>query len=139
MSHEARFVIDTNVMISAVLLRQSVSRRALDTARQQGILLVSKPVLTEFDEVIRRKKFDQYLSLGERLLFLAILTRDAELVSITATITDCRDPKDNMFLELAVSGQANGIISGDKDLLELHPFRGIPILRPDEFLAKVSF
>ncbi|MDE2844360.1 MAG: putative toxin-antitoxin system toxin component, PIN family [Chloroflexota bacterium] len=45
----------------------------------------------------------------------------------------CRDPKDDKFLELAVSGQASHIVSGDQDMLELHPFRGIPVLSPRSF------
>jgi len=136
MSPKLRVVVDTNIMISAILLRQSVSRQAVDLARQQGVLLLSTDILAEFNAVICREKFDRYLSLGERLLLLALLTKEAETIPVTATITACRDPKDNMFLELAVSGQAHCIISGDKDLLELHPFEGIPILRPDRFLAE---
>lgn len=51
-----------------------------------------------------------------------------------APITACRDPKDDKFLELAVSGRATHIISGDTDLLTLNPFRGIAILPPRAFL-----
>jgi len=49
-------------------------------------------------------------------------------------ITDCRDPKDNKFLELAVTANASCIITGDDDLLVLHPFRNIPILNASDFL-----
>ncbi|WP_459868116.1 putative toxin-antitoxin system toxin component, PIN family [Endothiovibrio diazotrophicus] len=51
-------------------------------------------------------------------------------------MTECRDPKDNKFLELAVAGGASALITGDQDLLALHPFRGIPILAPADFLAQ---
>lgn len=50
-------------------------------------------------------------------------------------IEECRDPKDNKILEVAVEGKADVIVTGDKDLLVLHPFRGIPIIGPAEFLA----
>jgi len=64
--------------------------------------------------------------------------RDAETITISETITDCRDANDNKFLEVAVAGQAHAIISGDKDLLELHLYRGIEILTPRIFLDTFS-
>ena len=67
--------------------------------------------------------------------FLAGLLREAELVSATETITICRDPKDNKFLDLAVAGKADYIVSGDMDLLVLHPFQGIQILSPRAFVT----
>ncbi len=67
--------------------------------------------------------------------FLAVLVREATLVEITETIAECRDPKDDKFLELAIGGKAACIVSGDKDLLVLHPFRGIPILTPAGFTS----
>ena len=72
----------------------------------------------------------------ERLEFLATLVREAELVVVTDVVTDCRDPKDNKFLELALSGKATHIVSGDEDVLVLHPFRGVLILTPQAFLAQ---
>ena len=68
--------------------------------------------------------------------FLATLVRASELVEVTAVVNVCRDPKDNKFLELAVSGTATHIISGDDDLLSLHPFRGVAILTPQEFVTQ---
>lgn len=70
--------------------------------------------------------------------FLLALLKEAELVEITEQIIDCRDARDNKFLELAVSGKANCIISGDDDLLVLNPFRRIPIFNPKEFLRRSS-
>ena len=94
--------------------------------------------MDELDQVLRRPKFDKYLPEETRLEFLAKLVREAEVIETTETISDCRDPRDNKFLELAVSGQASHIISGDMDLLTLHPFRGIPILSPQDFLAETQ-
>jgi predicted nucleic acid-binding protein len=68
------------------------------------------------------------------MLFLEVLVREAVLVDIVETVTDCRDPKDNKFLEVAINGQAACLISGDDDLLALNPFRGMPILSPRDFL-----
>jgi putative PIN family toxin of toxin-antitoxin system len=135
MKPKPHFVLDTNVVVSAVLLKNSASYKAFVKAYQQGVLLLSWPIVDELSEVLKRTKFDKYVSLEQRMSFLATLVSAATLIEITQTITDCRDPKDNMFLELAITGQAECIISGDKDLLELHPFQGVSILRPDAFLA----
>ena len=62
----------------------------------------------------------------------------AELVSITERITACRDPTDDKFLELAVSGHADLIVSGDGDLLSLNSFRGIPIVTPAIFVQRAA-
>ncbi len=51
------------------------------------------------------------------------------------SIEICRDPDDNKFLEIAIDGKADHIISGDKDLLALNPFQGIPIIKPADFIA----
>jgi uncharacterized protein len=129
-----RFVLDTNLIISAVLLKQSTSRQAFDRAIREGEILLSTAVIAELDTTLRREKFNRYLLEHERLEFLARLVREATLVEVNITITACRDPKDNKFLELAVAGNANCIVSGDNDLLSLHPFQGILILNPHAFL-----
>ena len=58
------------------------------------------------------------------------------MVVVTAVVSVCRDPKDDKFLELAVSGAATHIISGDDDLLSLHPFRGVAIISPQDFVSE---
>lgn len=68
--------------------------------------------------------------------FLTVLVHAAELVTVTQTCTESRDPKDNKFLELALDGCAACIVSGDPDLLVLHPFRGISIIAPRDFLLE---
>jgi predicted nucleic acid-binding protein len=62
----------------------------------------------------------------------------AELVTITERITECRDPTDDKFLELAVSERADLVLTGDKDLLVLNPFRDIPIVSPATFVRGAS-
>ncbi|HET6423564.1 MAG TPA: putative toxin-antitoxin system toxin component, PIN family [Planctomycetaceae bacterium] len=134
MANELRVVIDTNVCISAVLLPRSVPRQAFDLAVQSGRLLVSAATVAELDEVLRRPKFDRYLLEEERLEFLAALVAEADWMEISTAITACRDPKDNKFLELAVSGLATHIITGDEDLLVMNPFEGIAVVRPQKFI-----
>ena len=130
-----RFIFDTNVIVSAALLVGSIPRQAFDKALDEGRILISVPALLELAEVLSRKKLNKYLLEEERMRFLVALLKEAELIDITEVVTDCRDAKDNKFLELAVSGRADYIISGDEDLLVLNPFRGIPILTPREFLS----
>ncbi|NJO83046.1 MAG: putative toxin-antitoxin system toxin component, PIN family [Blastochloris sp.] len=129
-----RYVIDTNTFISAVLLPGSIARQALDQALTTGVLLVSEPTILEVMQVITRPKFDRYIPEANRRLVLSLLLRQTTLLVVTIRISDCRDPKDNKFLELARTGSATAIISGDKDLLELHPYHGIAILTPGEFV-----
>jgi uncharacterized protein len=131
-----RVVIDTNVVVSAALLPRSLPRQAFDRSLEHGTLLISSATVAELNDVLRRPRFDTYVHEDERLAFLSTLVRDAELVEVTEVVTDCRDAKDNKFLELALNGQATHIVSGDGDLLVLHPFRGIPILTPQGFLAQ---
>jgi putative PIN family toxin of toxin-antitoxin system len=135
---EPRVVIDTGVVVSALLLPGSVPRRAFDAAVGRGRLLVSEATVAELDAVLRRPKFDRYLSEDRRLEFLAALVRTAEVVIVADVVTDCRDPDDNKFLELAVSGSASHIITGDADLLTLHPYRGIEVVSPKDFLLVFS-
>ena len=135
MTAELRTVFDTNVVISAMLLPSSVPRQAFDHALRQGRVLVSAATVGELDKVIRRPQFDKYLSEEERVEFLTTLVREAELRDPTEAVAVCRDARDNKFLELAVSGRATHIVTGDSDLLVLHPFRGIAIVAPHTFLA----
>lgn len=136
--NELRIVIDTSIIVSAVLLPRSIPRQAFDAAAARGKLLVSDATVGELEEVLRRAKFDKYVPEAKRLEFLASLMQVAESVVVTATITDCRDPKDNKFLELAVDGGASHVLTGDGDLLTLHPFRGIAVVTPHLFLASLQ-
>jgi uncharacterized protein len=135
MTIESRIILDTGVLISAVLLPRSIPRQAVDLSFAQGIVLASADTIDELDEVLRPPKINRYLREEERLLFLAAFIRDAEVVNVTENLAECRDPKDNKFLELAVSGKASCIVSGDRDLLALNPFRGVAILTPQEFIS----
>jgi len=131
-----RIVVDTTVVVSAMLLPFSVPRQAFDSALSRGKLLISESTAAELGNVLRRPKFNRYLSEKKRLEFFAVLMREVEEVEANEVIAECRDPKDDKFLELAVSGNASHILSGDADLLVMHPFRGIAILTPQGFLLE---
>jgi uncharacterized protein len=117
-----------------LLLNNSKPRRALDFAQRRGKILLSFAVLAELYDVLSRKQFRRYINEEEIRRFLAALTREAQWIDINVQIVACRDPKDDKFLELAVSGHAEYIVTGDADLIVLHPFRGIQILAPSAFL-----
>lgn len=131
-----RGVFDNNVLISAALLSDSVPRRAFDKLLNSGKVLISVSVMLELAEVLSRAKFDKYITQDERMRFMVNFLKVAEMIEITETITICRDSKDDKLLELAVSGKADFLVTGDNDLLVLNPFRKIEIITPRDFLEK---
>ena len=127
--------MDTNTLISAFLLSQfSVAARAYYLAKSKGELILSADTFDEFSNVFIRPKFDRYLPLTKRLIILEDLRSIIKIVPVNIVIDACRDPKDNKFLELAITANAACIITGDADLLVLNPFRQIPILTAADFL-----
>lgn len=97
---------------------------------------MSQPIWEEVQAVLGREKFDQYITFSERQFFLMGLSKTVEFIDIQETVVACRDPEDNKALELAVNGQAQTIITGDRDLLVLHPFEGVSILTVRQFLEQ---
>ncbi len=132
---QLRGVFDNNVLVSAALLT-GVPRKAFDKLLDNGIVLVSVPVLLELADVLNRPKFDKYVTHDERMRFTVSFLKVAEMIEVRETIKVCRDPKDDKLLELAVSGNADFLVTGDKDWLVLNPFRGVEIITPGEFLEK---
>lgn len=138
LTSEVRAVFDTNVLISAFLFPTSTPRLAFDFALDHGKLLISLPLLRELYGVLQYPKFDQYASPAQRLQFVNLLTDLGTLTTITVHLQVARDLKDNFVLELAVSGGASVIISGDNDLLTLGRYDSIPIRTPAQFLQDPS-
>jgi putative PIN family toxin of toxin-antitoxin system len=133
-----RVVLDTNVLVSRLILPDSVPARVVAFVIASSELLLSAPVIQELEDVLRRPKLDRYLDANMRLNYLWELVDIASPIRVLHRVTDCRDPRDNKFLELALSGKADFIITGDKDLLSLNPWRGIAILNPTDYLARVA-
>lgn len=137
MPHEPeRIVADTNSLVSRLLLPESVPAKAVRKAVGHGQLLVSDTTLGELADVLSRPKFDRYVSVEDRQEFIRLLSRIAERVADTLPVKACRDPKDDKFLEVAVNGDASVLVTGDEDLLDLHPFRGIDIVTPRQYLDR---
>ena len=81
-----------------------------------------------------RPKFDRYVGREVRAVYLAQLEAVSEWVSIAGAKLGCRDRDDDKLLETALMGEADCLVTGDRDLLEMSPFNDIPILTPAGFL-----
>jgi putative PIN family toxin of toxin-antitoxin system len=136
MNELERLVLDTNVLVSSALCPGSTPHRALLKVRMEGVFLASEETLAEFHAVLLREKFDSHIERSLRQEIFEEYARNCLLVEISRPIRICRDPRDDKFLEVAVHGRAQAIITGDSDLLALHPFRGIEILTPADYLAR---
>lgn len=135
MSETGRFVLDTNVVISSILFPGSVVHRAMLRA-QTGRILASDATALELIEVLNRPRFDGYIEASIRQALAEEYVNASELIQIPFPIRACRDPRDDKFLEVALHGRANVIITGDQDLLVLHPLQEIAILTPAKFLEQ---
>jgi putative PIN family toxin of toxin-antitoxin system len=125
------------MVVSAALNPNGTSRRALAAARAQGTIALSQAVFDEIAEVLSRPKFARILTQDRRREALELLAAAALWVDPTEKVTDCRDAKDNRYLELALAARATAIVSGDEDLLVLNPWRGVRVLRPARFLEEL--
>jgi putative PIN family toxin of toxin-antitoxin system len=131
-----RIVADTNCLVSRLLLPSSVPGDAVRKAVDSGLLLVCEATMNELADVLGRRKFDHYITIADRQQFLRLLGRVAEFVPIVYPVRECRDPKDDKFLEVALNGKADLILTGDTDLLALNPWQGIAILSPARYLKR---
>ena len=130
MHSDERVVVDTNVFVSGLLRESSVPGQAAARARHNAVLLVSQATMRELADVLAQAKFDRYVTVQHRVQFVRLIARIAEFVPIIHAVRECRDPKDDKFLEVALNGRADVLITGDEDLLGMHPWRGIEILTP---------
>lgn len=137
-----RCVLDTNVLVARALLpdpaprRCEALRRAADLARR-GTLLFSAATLEELRAVLLRPGFERHRPVADRLAFLAGIEAAATLVEPPTVAPLCRDPDDDKFLALALAGQADALVTQDRDLLVLRRIGATPIQRPEAFLAGV--
>lgn len=127
-------IIDTNVLISFLLKAESIPGQTVRHVLIHDTPLLSEDTEKELFRKLLNPKFDRYVTLDLRMAFFDTFVRRAEKISPSVTVHDCRDSEDNKFLELARSGNARYIISGDKDLLVFDPYQGIRIVTPKDFL-----
>lgn len=131
-----RIVVDTNVYVSRALRAVSIPGQAVAHAWRKDIPLLSEATWNELRAVLSRPKFSRYIQPALLEIFLRNVWDISELVSIPSHIRACRDPRDDKFLEVAVHGRADALVTGDEDLLTLHPFHGVAILTPGDYLAQ---
>src|SRR5438552_11553276 len=131
-----RLVIDTNVLISSLFLATSTPAQAVDKAVRNGQLVATVETLRELIEKLHSPKFDRYVRRERRDALLERVASLVEIIDVLQSIRASRDPRDDMFLEAAVNGRADVIVTGDKDLLDLNPFRRIAILTPNSYLSR---
>ena len=129
-----RVVIDTNLWLSFLLTRDFTKLDRLMSS-DRTTLLVSQELLEEIVEVAERPKFRKYFDLFELTDMLVNLRQKAELVQVSTQVNICRDDKDNFLLSLAIDGTATHLLTGDKDLLVLHPFGEVQILTITVYLS----
>lgn len=127
-------VFDASALISAILKADSVPERALLHADDVDVFALSAAVDAEISAVLNRPKFARSVSSIRRERVLSVLRNRAVWFEPNVRVVDCRDPKDNKYLELAIVAGAEIIVSGDEDLLVLNPWRNVRVLRPAEYL-----
>lgn len=133
-----RIVLDCNIFVSALIVSGSGPARILDLVRERKIeLLVSPPILAEIARVMRYPKLQKRHRLSPQQLD-DLIANYAGFATVTPGKRRVKavqkDPSDNMYLECALEGEADLIVSGDGHLLDLETFRGIPIVSPAAFL-----
>ena len=133
-----RLVLDTNVLVSAILSPNSISAKVLNWGEDNGTILYSTDTLTEILTVLRRSKFAKYIDL-EDIDGLSIRIKTAWiLIEILNQMKLCRDAKDDKFIDLALNANASHLITGDTDLLVLHPIQNISIINPRSFWEAIT-
>ena len=135
-----RVVIDTGIFVSALIRPQGRTGAVLLALKENRFTLIySTDILVEIIDVLGRDKFrNKYHITPDKIATLIDLIRlRGELVIPSQKVTACRDPKDDIFLEAALEGDAEFLVSGDFDLLDMQSFENIVILRVAEFLARL--
>lgn len=94
--------------------------------------------MIELEEVLGRAKFGRFILREDKTAILELVAQRGELVEITSDLKLCRDVTDNKFLNLAIDGKADVLLTRDPDLLILKSVEGIPILNPFEFLEALK-
>jgi putative PIN family toxin of toxin-antitoxin system len=129
-----RIIIDTNLWIS-FLIRNDYTKLDDLVFSNRCVLIFSQELLDEFLSVTKRTKFRRYFSASDVEDLLETIDEFAEFVKVTSKIDICRDIKDNFLLSLAADSNANFLLTGDKDLLELERFKETKIMTIADFIS----
>lgn len=129
-----RVVIDTNLWISFLIGKTLIGLKD-HLIRKDVVLLFSEELFEELIDVVHRPKLRKYFSSDDIRELMALLEMKALFVEIKEHVFDCRDAKDNFLLDLCISGNADYLVTGDADLIALHPFRSTKIIHYRDFEA----
>jgi putative PIN family toxin of toxin-antitoxin system len=133
-----RAVIDTNLLVSYLITHRSPIAELVDVylARGDFVLLTSHPMLQELDRVLQYPRLHRYYDEQTRIRFVALVASLGEIVDLPYEVPRiCRDPDGDWVIACAVAGDADVIVSGDRDLLDLGRVDRIPILSARHFLV----
>jgi uncharacterized protein len=131
-----RIIIDTNLWISFLITKDFI-RLDQVLLSKRCTLIFSQELLEEFLEVVHRPKFRRFFSDSDIKNLLETIGEYAIFVTVQTKVEVCRDPKDNFLLSLSVDGNADFLLTGDKDLLELNPFEQTTITTITAFLQDI--
>ena len=129
-----RIILDNNVIISFLISDKSVPGRSVCYALDNDKIFISKPILSELHSKLLNKKFHKYFTTEDVNIFIKGYQNISKILMCRKKFNLCRDPKDNMFLDLAYKSEADFIITGDKDLLTLKEFKKTQIITPRRYL-----
>lgn len=128
-----RIIIDTNIWVS-FLITKDYSKLDDIVFSKKAILIFSEELLEEFAEVVKRPKLKKFFAVKDVENVIKTIEEFAEYIDVKSTVTACRDVKDNFLLALAIDGNADYLITGDKDLLSLKNFGKTTILPITDFI-----
>jgi putative PIN family toxin of toxin-antitoxin system len=129
-------VLDTNILVSALLFTGEVSKIVELWQKGEIVSLISRETFTELRAVLKYPKFSltsheiQSVIQNEILPYFEVVRIEENIKGV------CRDPDDDKFIACAVSGLADFLLTGDKDLIALKSYKNVKIIRPSEFLKK---
>jgi len=138
-----RVVIDTNVLVSSVISKKGAPAFLIQ-AWSEGLfnLVISEAIITEIERVLSEHSLKQVFNISNDQItrLVELLRRNSILVPGSAAVAGAvpADPTDEMFIAAALDGNADVIVSGDKDLLEIESFQGVAILTPRQFLDRIQ-
>ena len=128
-----RVVFDTSSLVPACLNPNRESANIFRRAILEHDVFCSAATFNELASVLTREKLNAWRPLEHRLIWLGLFRESVIFIEPTTPVTECRDPKDDQFLALAISAEAKVLVSSDVHLLEMHPFRDIQILQLTDF------
>ena len=136
-----RAVLDTNLLVSYLLTHRPPIATLIDQhlVQEHFVLITGAVLLEELDRVLRYPRLHRYYSEKTRLRYVALIAALSDMFELPESVPRiCRDPDDDWVIACAVVGEADVIVSGDRDLLALERVGAIPVLSAAQFLATLE-